>query len=298
MQPRIVAPLLEKLLAPRTREAMCVVVLAAASACRQRETGSDPRVTVELGPVDSWTWATHPGLALGPDEMRSLTRAALESTGRYRAVDRGDGKATRVQVQVFDARSGDDVEVSLEVGLRVTGSSEVIAGSASASASTARDAVLEALTAAIDESVAHGRARERTDRELVADLASPRPSRAEAALRTLAARRNPAVFEPLVAELANPDLERARRALAGLVTLDDPRAPRAIIEASEQRDDPTFTLEAAWALGSIAGPDAEAWLFTLAASEQPALRAAANEALATARVRDARRAPHVEETAP
>jgi hypothetical protein len=99
------------------------------------------------------------------------------------------------------------------------------------------------------------------------------------ALSLLAERKNPAALDPLIEKLKSDDLDQVRRAIGGLLELKDQRAVPALIEASRARDD-TFQREIVFALGSLGGEDAEAYLQIIAdGHDLPLMRASAQAAL-------------------
>lgn len=99
------------------------------------------------------------------------------------------------------------------------------------------------------------------------------------ALSLLAERRNPAALEPLIERLKSDDLDQVRRAIGGLLDLGDQRAVAPLIETSRARDD-TFQREIVFALGSLGGDEAEAYLQIIAdGHDLPLMRASAQAAL-------------------
>lgn len=284
--------------------ARLLVVLALLSACSRREP-LDDRTLVHPGTPDDWVLATHPHLPLTGPELRTLFRRVLAQSARFAPADpsstlpagrarlrivhaevrqESDGRATvlvRVRLD-FRPPLADEGE---QLSVRTTGTAHATLPTAASAA--AAEAFMQALTA-LDGAV---RDRERPSAELVQALSSPDPERAWAALVRLAERRHPAAFAPLVAALREADEERALEALSLLVTLDDERASRTIIEVAEARGGGLF-FEALAALGSVGGVDAEAYLFTVAEGHQdPRVRGRAKEALglATRRSKSTRR---------
>lgn len=114
-------------------------------------------------------------------------------------------------------------------------------------------------------------------------------------LERLVIRRDPAAFEPLLRQLHEGETEQSLAALSALVAYDDQRAVQPIIDESERRDF-AFFLEALYALGSLGGEQAEAYLETIRSGHaDPRARAAAGEALVLAGKRAADvRAAHAE----
>ncbi len=122
----------------------------------------------------------------------------------------------------------------------------------------------------------------KSDTEL---LAEKEPRAKDLALGLLAERGNAVAYEPLLEKLKSDDLETVRRALGGLLVLKDPRAVPAIIEAGHQKDD-TFQREIVFALGTLGGDEAEAYLSLIAEGhDQPLMRASALQALEELKLR-------------
>lgn len=258
------------------------MALCLAVSCMPKRSAPDPRLRLELGPVDEWVYATHPQLPLDAREMRALAEAAVNDTLDFHAVpatvvddDRARG---RLLVRVEDVAAGEPFEVSLLVRLTLP------SGTQWQGRGTGTGAPSIAARAAIDEGLAEARWESRaahlSDAALIEALADAEPRHREIALRWLSARRHPAVFAPLVEALsADCRIESAAAALSGLAALGDSRAVSPVVEAMERCDDPTFQLQAAYALGSLGGDAAEAYLFMLSAGHaDPRMREAAREA--------------------
>jgi hypothetical protein len=169
----------------------------------------------------------------------------------------------------------------------------------------ARHAAFDAaLDAAMREAVVALRdqidARRKTDPQLIADLSSADPRVRDYAIRVLADRRSPAAVPQLIARLQDPNPDVARRAAGALTAVGDRRAVRPLIELTRKRR-PEDVGPILYALGSLGGSEAEAFLFTLeSGSPDEEIRRAAQGAYAdllrrkqeeAARVTDGRRAP-------
>ena len=86
---------------------------------------------------------------------------------------------------------------------------------------------------------------------------------------------------------SNPDV--IRRAMGALVTIGDPRAVPPLIELTTRRP-PQFVAEVLYALGSLGGSDAEAYLYTMErGAAEDEVRRAASEALGAGAWRTFRR---------
>jgi HEAT repeat protein len=152
-----------------------------------------------------------------------------------------------------------------------------------------RGAIADALAQASRSFAAHFAAAGKDDRALVADLGSADPLARDHAVRVLAERRNPAAVEPLLAKLEDPDPDVADRALGALAEIGDARAVPAIIDAAHRRGSRSL---GSWVriVGDLGGPEARAWLETVAAGHpDPGVRAAADETLGVLAAREAAR---------
>jgi hypothetical protein len=169
----------------------------------------------------------------------------------------------------------------------------------------ARHAALDAaLDAAMLEAVLAMRdqidARRKTEPQLIADLDAKDPRVRDYAIRVLADRRSPAAVPQLIARLSDPNPDVARRAAGALITIGDRRAVGPLIETTRKRR-PEDVGPILYAIASLGGPEAEAYLFTLeSGSPDEEIRRAAKGAYAdllrrkqedAARVSDGRRSP-------
>lgn len=131
-------------------------------------------------------------------------------------------------------------------------------------------------------------AEQKRTSELVKDLASPEPVVRDHAVRVLADRGEQSAVPALLSRLRDVDPDVAERAVGALAQLRDPRAVPALIELAHRRDGP-YVANLAHVVGDIGGPDARAWLLTMASGHpDEVVRGAAREALAEMSVR----APH------
>lgn len=105
-------------------------------------------------------------------------------------------------------------------------------------------------------------ARRKTDAQLLADLSSPAPRVRDYAIRVLADRRSPVAVPQLIARLQDADPDVSRRAAGALIAIGDRRAVPPLIELTHRRraEDVGPIL---YAIASLGGPEAEAFLFTL-----------------------------------
>jgi HEAT repeat protein len=105
-------------------------------------------------------------------------------------------------------------------------------------------------------------ARRKPDDRLIADLGSAEPRVRDYAIRVLAERRSPAAVPQLIVRLSDDNPEIARRAAGALVAIGDLRAVRPLIEMTRKRR-PEDAGPLLYAIASLGGPEAEAFLFTL-----------------------------------
>ena len=169
----------------------------------------------------------------------------------------------------------------------------------------ARHAAFDAaIDAALHEAVIALRdqidARHKPDAQLISDLSSPETRVRDYAIRVLADRRSPAAVPQLIARLQDVNPDVARRAAGALIAVGDRRAVRPLIEMTRKRR-PGDVGPILYAISSLGGPEAEAFLFTLeSGSPEEEIRRAAQGAYAdllrrkqeeAARVTDVRSAP-------
>ncbi len=153
-------------------------------------------------------------------------------------------------------------------------------------------AVREALGHALDQLVESAdlqlAASDKPDDRLLKDLSSTDGRVREFALRVLVERKNPAAAGPLIAKLHSDDLDEVRRTLGQLVELKATAAVPTLIDLSPGID-PGFLRELLFALGSIGGEEAEAYLYTVSQGHNiPEIRATAEQALNELRTRQTR----------
>jgi len=121
-------------------------------------------------------------------------------------------------------------------------------------------------------------ARKKQDADLLVDLANPDARVRDYAIRALADRRNPAAVPYLIARLDDDSILMVRRAMGALVAIGDRRAVRPLIDLTRRRP-PQLVAEIIYALGSLGGPEVEAFLYTLeSGAPDEEVRRAATEA--------------------
>jgi hypothetical protein len=249
-------------------------------------------------------------VGIGDDDLREAARVALLGAG-FEAAPAGDlprdwrGYSGKVTVLASAAEPGVDggarsvaVVVELEAA-PVDGEAPLRARERGAGAPQAGEeglggAFRRALTSAlggaassISLDLAEGR---KPERELLRDLRSPERRTRDAAVRALADRKNGAAVPGLVERLRDEDPEVIERAVGALAQLGDERAVDPLIELSLRRG-PEVTSRLARVVGDIGGPEARAYLLTLASGHpDQGVRLAAAEALGEAEARERERA--------
>ena len=237
-------------------------------------------------------------------------RSALEATGRFAMRDNGPvtirleiDRAQRVFAPVPVIEQGQSpaeremAEVALNLEMTSSGPQgdvDRLLAEGEARRPTNADDTLDpaarhaafdaAIDAALQEAVVALKdqidARRKPDVQLIADLSSPDPRVRDYAIRVLADRRSPAAVPQLIARLEDPNPEVARRAAGALIAVGDRRAVRPLIEMTRKRR-PEEVGPILYAIGSLGGPEAEAFLFTLeSGSPEEEIRRAAQGAYA------------------
>lgn len=263
-------------------------------------------------------------------QLRKELQSALEATGRFTLRDNGPvtirleiDRAQRVFAPVPVIEQGQSpaeremAEVALNLEMTSSGPQgdvDRLLAEGEARRPTNADDTLDpaarhaafdaAIDAALQEAVVALRdqidARRKPDLQLIADLSSLEPRVRDYAIRVLADRRSPAAVPQLIARLQDANPEVARRAAGALIAVGDRRAVRPLIEMTRKRR-PEEVGPILYAIGSLGGPEAEAFLFTLeSGSPDEEIRRAAQGAYAdllrrkqeeAARVTDVRRVP-------
>ena len=222
--------------------------------------------------------AGKPEIAESADNLRKEVRAALEASGRFRV---REGGPVRIQLEIDRAQRTlapppafdpgkplvehevADVAVTLE--MTSTGAKfeveRLVAdpGARHAAFDAALDAALRDAVAALDQQI---QARDKTEEALLKDLTDPDARIRDYAIRVLADRRSPAAVPHLIARLQDPNPEVARRAAGALIAIGDRRAVTPLIDMTRHRR-PEDAGPILYAIASLGGPEAEAFLFTL-----------------------------------
>jgi HEAT repeats len=276
--------------------ARALAACAVALSCNRLPPGA---VAVGALSVSEGNLARVPELGMPAEQVRKELKSALERT-RHFAVR--EGASARVRLDLESARrvgaDGADVQLVLELTApspegdpERTVSEGAGRASAPADAGTAKapraTPFQSALRAALEDA-SRGLAwqlesRRKTDDELSRDLADPDPRVRDYAIRALADRRSPKVVPQLIARLEDDNPAVALRAVGALVAIGDRRAVEPLIEMTRKRP-PQLVAQVLYALASLGGPTAEAFLYTLeSGSPDDEVRHAATEALAELR---------------
>jgi hypothetical protein len=262
----------------------------AATACKP--SASNRALVVGSISVSEAGLAGKPEIGESSEALREQVRAALEASGRFAV---REGGPLRVQLDidraqrtlappgVFDPakplveQEVADVAVTLEMtstgaqgdverlvaegaARRPTNADDSLDPAARHAAfSSAVEAALRDAVAALDAQIG---ARSKTDEALLKDLTAADARVRDYAIRVLADRRSPAAVPQLIARLQDPNVEVARRATGALIAIGDRRAVAPLIEMTRHRH-PDDVGPILYAIASLGGPEAEAFLFTL-----------------------------------
>ena len=275
----------------------CLLLLGACS--KQGE-----RYPVEEIRLSGATLTDNSQLALGADQVRSLLRQSLEGSKRFeftegkslgqrhpwrltlalpftREVLKDGGPHTYAEVgaTLTLERFGGDLPERYEVvGL---GEIRMAGETGEARRKALREALETALRQVSESAVLQLAALGRDNTQLVLDLQATDPRIREFSLRTLAERRHPAAAPLLIEQLKSSDADTVRRAIGALVEMRAANAVPALIDLARGKE-VGFLQEIVFALGEIGGAEAEAYLYTVAQGhDQPAIQAAAQQALDT-----------------
>jgi len=262
----------------------------AAAACKPQVPGG--ALAVGNIAVSEATLLGKPEIGESAEDLRLKLRAALESSGRF--VFRAGGPV-RLQLDIDRAQrtlapppAFDPAKPVLEhevaevaVTLEMTtanaqgGVDRIVAEGGARRATNADDsldpavrhaafnaALAEAVRDAVAALGAQLDARHKTDDALMKDLTAADPRVRDFAIRVLAERRIGAAVPQLIARLQDPSPDVARRAAGALIAIGDRRAVAPLIEMTRHRhaEDVGPIL---YAIASLGGPEAEAFLFTL-----------------------------------
>ncbi|WP_375759157.1 HEAT repeat domain-containing protein [Corallococcus exercitus] len=276
----------------------CVLFLGA---CRSQA----PRYPVAPVELAGDTLRDNALLGFGPEGVRDLFDDALQSSGRFELVGEEVPKKARpwrlslevpfTREVLKDGNPHSFAEVGANLSLErfggnapqryeIVGLGEAAVEEDSAEGRrTAMRAAMESVLRQVTESAAlQLAALDRTDEALVADLRATDTRMREFALRTLAERKHPAAAPLLIERLKDTsDAEQVRRTIGALAEMKAKSAVPALIDLARGRDS-GFLQEIVFAVGEIGGPEAEAYLYTVAQGhDTPSVQAAAQQALDT-----------------
>jgi hypothetical protein len=142
-----------------------------------------------------------------------------------------------------------------------------------------RESLDEALGRAVRQAAALIALENASDAQLVEKLHDSDPAVADASVRVLVRHHRKAALPALLERLKSEDLDTLRGVIGLLVELRAPESVNPLVEAANQRG-AVFEREVVFAVGSIGGDDAEAYLDLVASGhDDPLLRASAAQAL-------------------
>jgi len=289
-----------------------LTLVAALAGCHLKPR-AEPILVSRVAVSDS-TLSGNGALNVSSEELKDRLVQALDASGRFRPLPpdqearKGAPESYRVKAELTFTRESDDPSATgtvlrrAEVALNLTlspahgdGDSDQFRSVSSASrlfdpsgpggegarGAAFRGALDQALKQAAGDLVLQADAAKRSDKELVADLASPDAGIRDSAVRQLSERKSPAAVPALIERLKDPDREVVLRSMGALQEIRDPRAVKPLIDLTE-RQDPAFVAQVIYVIGDLGGPEAEAFLFTQqTGSPEPQVRVAAAEASQT-----------------
>ena len=268
-------------------------------------------LTVSAVTVAQESLAAAPALGMGAAQMKAAVVAALNAHGahvlRPGEEPRSGAVAQKVRAEVASAQLADlayadggaghlaRVEVVLEASRRGAGETRKVSGTGVGRAPAPPDTDLDGQGAAFARAFARGlgkaaaqlmnatAARALSTPALEKMLRTGSDGQREAAADVLVDRGVRAVIPALIQELQCPEDSVRLKAIGELVELKAKSAAPALIELAERRRpmgvDPRLQVQIIYALGSIGGRDAQAYLYTMASGHpDPRIRQAAQEA--------------------
>ena len=282
---------------------LIVLMALLLGACRSRE----PSFPVERLTIEGATVVDNALLGWAPSDIQALFADELRQTRRFELLEEGKEKGRRVEgawsltlelpftrealkdgspvsfaevgaTLVLERRDTDPEQRYQVVGL---GEVRVEGKDTETRRKALREALRRALTQVTEAAVLQLKAADRPDGALQQDLLSNDERVREYALRVLAERRHPAAAPLLIRQLEDDNPREVRRAIGVLAEMKAPAAVPALIDLMKDREI-GFAQEVVFAIGEIGGPEAEAYLFTVAQGhDQPDVQAAAQQALDT-----------------
>ena len=269
-------------------------------------------MVVESVDVSDANLAGNPDFGVSSEQARLAVKTALEGTRKFAVRERTkptDAAGARARLEIESARRFSpgagrgaptdrefaEVAVLLELlipapgadydrliaeglGRQPVGNEPGAALDPQTRAAAFGSALAEALRDASGSLVWQLQARKKSDAALLRDLKNPDARVRDYAIRALADRRNAAAVPYLIGQLDGDSILMVRRAMGALVAIGDRRAVRPLIDLSRRRP-PQLVAEIIYALGSLGGPEVEAFLYTLeSGSPDEEVRRAATEA--------------------
>jgi HEAT repeat protein len=258
--------------------------------------------------------AAAPALGLGAEKMREAVESALKAQGvvllKPEQQPPSGTQVYKVRAEIGGARLEDipfddggvgqeaQVELVLEATRSTADGSLKISGGGTGHVAAPPAPDVDGQAAAFKRAFGQGLelaaarlarsavASERPVEALRADLESPDGGVREAAADVLVDRHDLAAIPVLVAELDSADDSVKMKAIGELVELKAKESVPKLIDLAQTRDprlgtDPRFQMQIIYALGSIGGSEAEAYLYTIASGHpDEVVRNAAREASA------------------
>jgi hypothetical protein len=280
--------------APRARSIessmRLLALLLALAACKP----SPPADGLPFGNVlvSSAELLARPEIALSQGQVREMVKQQLQATGRFApkegapaqvtlsieraqrmlapaAIAAGSGETpdrevaeVTISLELLQPLKGGDYDRLLAEGVARRG----LEAEQSLDPAARKEVFSAALEGALHDAAMVLReeidARHKTDEQLIADLASTESRTRGYAITALGERRVAAAVTPLIGRLGDPEPELAQRAVGALISIGDRRAVSSLIESTRHRR-PEDIGPILYAIGSIGGQEAEAYLFTL-----------------------------------
>ncbi len=279
------------------RLSLGLLLVAAVASCRAKPA---PCLVTGVVVEDGVGAARVEGIGVEREELRTMALAAFARTPGFEVPSAEPAPGTvrcRGTVALEDARmvataAGSQAEILLRLEAAPGDEGDPVSDTVRA---TERVGPGESMGAAFRRAIAAASQRaaaglalalaeaRKPDDQVIRDLESSDPRTRDLAVGVLADRKNPAAVPGLLTRLQDPDPRVADRAVGALAQLRDPRAVGPLIELSRRREGP-FVAQMVRAVGDIGGPEAEAYLETMASGHpDPRVREAARAALQDAR---------------
>lgn len=270
-----------------------------------------PPLSIQKISVSAESLNAAPALGLGPRQMQDQVEAALKKQGavllKPDAESSEKAPGFRLHAEVESARLDDVpyddggvgqeavVELALDAIRSSSEGTEKLSGSAAGRVPTPqtniedqaqafKQAFARALELSTSRLVRAAAASQAPTEQLHEQLKSSDPGLREAAADVLVDRKDLLAIPVLIQELDSKDDDVRMKAIGELVELRAREAVPKLIDLAQTRDprlgaDPHFQMQIIYALGSIGGGEAEAYLYTIASGHPDEMvRNAAREA--------------------